>query len=184
VAKGHEVENTLLGFKSNRPTCRLHRTGCAFERWWEIIVIHDETLDRTTNGKGAVNQYTIPELKRLINGQQTIPTLTVFDLIDKKCEVNIELKVLNQQQWYAYWKIRSWKKWNYSQFIVSSFDWNALKVSLANSAIPIGVLTETDLDLALAFAKFIRAQSIHPYFHLLTAANTKKIQGEFFFPGQ
>jgi hypothetical protein len=27
----------------------------------EIIVIHDETLDRTTNGKGAVNQYTIPE---------------------------------------------------------------------------------------------------------------------------
>jgi glycerophosphoryl diester phosphodiesterase len=40
-------------------------------------------------------------------------------------------------------------------------------------AIPI-VLTETDLDLALAFAKFIRAQSIHPYFHLLTAANTKK----------
>jgi glycerophosphoryl diester phosphodiesterase len=57
------------------------------------------------------------------------------------------------------------------QFIVSSFDWNALKeVSLA---IPIGVLTETDLDLALAFAKFIRAQSIHPYFHLLTAANTK-----------
>jgi glycerophosphoryl diester phosphodiesterase len=49
----------------------------------EIIVIHDETLDRTTNGKGAVNQYTIP--KRLKNnGQQTIPTLTeVFDLIDK-----------------------------------------------------------------------------------------------------
>jgi glycerophosphoryl diester phosphodiesterase len=33
----------------------------------EIIVIHDETSDRTTNGKGAVNQYTIPELKRLKN---------------------------------------------------------------------------------------------------------------------
>jgi glycerophosphoryl diester phosphodiesterase len=45
---------------------------------------HSRNLDRTTNGKGAVNQYTIPELKRLINGQQTIPTLTeVFDLIDK-----------------------------------------------------------------------------------------------------
>jgi glycerophosphoryl diester phosphodiesterase len=36
------------------------------------------------------------------------------------------------------------------------------------------VLTETDLDLALAFAKFIRAQSIHPYFHLLTAATQKR----------
>jgi glycerophosphoryl diester phosphodiesterase len=66
---------------------------------------------------------------------------------------------------------------------IYSFDWNALKeVSLANSAIPIGVLTETDLDLALAFAKFIRAQSIHPYFHLLTAANTKCKRGIPSFP--
>jgi glycerophosphoryl diester phosphodiesterase len=39
------------------------------------------------------------------------------------------------------------------------------------------VLTETDLDLALAFAKFIRAQSIH-YFHLLQ--QTQKMQGEGF----
>jgi glycerophosphoryl diester phosphodiesterase len=43
------------------------------------------------------------------------------------------------------------------------------------------VLTETDLDLALAFAKFIRAQSIHPYFHLLTAA-TQKGRGIPSFP--
>jgi glycerophosphoryl diester phosphodiesterase len=59
---------------------------------------------------------------------------------------------------------------------------NLKEVSLANSAIPIGVLTETDLDLALAFAKFIRAKSIHPYFHLLTAANTKCKRGIPSFP--
>jgi glycerophosphoryl diester phosphodiesterase len=60
------------------------------------------------------------------------------------------------------------------EFIVSSFDWNALKeVSLANSAIPIGVLTETDLDLAF-FRQIYSGTSIHPYFHLLTAANNKR----------
>jgi glycerophosphoryl diester phosphodiesterase len=39
------------------------------------------------------------------------------------------------------------------------------------------VLTETNLDLALAFAKFIQAKSIHPYFHLLTE-NTARMQEE------
>jgi glycerophosphoryl diester phosphodiesterase len=45
-----------------------------------------------------------------------------------------------------------------------------------NSAIRIGVLTEENLDLALAFAKFIQARSIHPDYHLLTAENTAKLQ--------
>jgi glycerophosphoryl diester phosphodiesterase len=39
----------------------------------------------------------------------------------------------------------------------------------------IGVLTEENLDLALA-AKFIQASSIHPDYHLLTAENTAKLQ--------
>ena len=45
------------------------------------------------------------------------------------------------------------KKWNYSQFIISSFDWNALrKVHFLNQNIRIGVLTESDLPLAFSFA--------------------------------
>jgi glycerophosphoryl diester phosphodiesterase len=57
---------------------------------------------------------------------------------------------------------------------------------LLNSAIRIGVLTEENLDLALAFAKFIQASSIHPDYHLLTAENTAKLQEKGFqvFPGQ
>lgn len=69
------------------------------------------------------------------------------------------------------------KDGNTTRFLISSFDWNALQqVAFLNDKIPIGVLTETDLDLALAFAKFIQAKSIHPHFHLLTKENTAKIQ--------
>ena len=65
----------------------------------------------------------------------------------------------------------------YDHFIVSSFDWNALQqVRFLNDKIQIGVLTETDLDLALAFAKFIQAKSIHPHFHLLDKENVPKTQ--------
>ena len=73
------------------------------------------------------------------------------------------------------------KKWSYDHFIVSSFDWNALKeVHDFDSKISIGVLTETNLDLALAFAETINAKAIHPYYHLLNPENTKEIQQKGF----
>ena len=54
----------------------------------EVIVIHDDTVDRTTSQKGWVKDFSAKELKLL-----GIPTLeSVLDLVDKYCFVNIELK--------------------------------------------------------------------------------------------
>jgi glycerophosphoryl diester phosphodiesterase len=48
------------------------------------MVIHDETVDRTTDGKGLVNQFSLPELKRFRIEKYHIPTLTeVLNLIDQ-----------------------------------------------------------------------------------------------------
>ncbi|MDG2433529.1 glycerophosphodiester phosphodiesterase family protein [Flavobacterium sp.] len=185
-AKGHEPENTLIGFQKaidlhvDRIELDVHLSTDG-----EIMVIHDETLERTTNGKGLVNEFSLPQLKRLkADKSQAIPTLAeVLDLIDQKCDVNIELKSFETAEKVVLLidKYISEKKWRYDQFVVSSFDWNALKqVHVLNTNIPIGVLTETDVDLALAFAKFIQAKSIHPYFHLLTAEKTKQLQAEGF----
>jgi glycerophosphoryl diester phosphodiesterase len=185
-ARGHEPENTLIGFQKaidlhvDRIELDVHLSSDD-----ELMVIHDETVDRTTDGKGFVNQFSLPELKRFrIEKEHYIPTLSeVLNLIDQKCDINIELKsyetadkVVDLIEKYV-----SEKKWNYNQFLVSSFDWNALQqVTLLNSKIPIGVLTETNLDLAFAFAKFIKAKSIHPYFHLVTKENTAKMQKKGF----
>jgi glycerophosphoryl diester phosphodiesterase len=149
------------------------------------MVIHDETVDRTTNGKGAVNQFSLPELKRFrIEKDQRIPTLTeVLNLIDQRCDVNIELKSYETVDKVVdlIEKFIVEKHWNYSQFVVSSFDWTALqKVALLNWEIRIGVLSEINLDLTLAFAKFIQAKSIHPHHHLLTAENTAQIREKGF----
>jgi glycerophosphoryl diester phosphodiesterase len=41
----------------------------------EIVILHDETLDRTTNGKGRVTEHTLAELKQLDAGAgERIPT--------------------------------------------------------------------------------------------------------------
>lgn len=67
----------------------------------ELIVLHDETLDRTTDGRGFAKDYTLEELKKLQAGggkphyeEVKIPTLReVLTLLKLSgMEVNIELK--------------------------------------------------------------------------------------------
>ncbi|WP_426090353.1 glycerophosphodiester phosphodiesterase [Flavobacterium sp. DSR3-2] len=181
-AKGYEPENTFVSFQK---ALDMQVDGIELDVHLsadgEIIVIHDETIDRTTNGKGFVNALSLRELKAFrINGTHEIPTLAaVFDLVNQNCFINIELKSyeVTEKVVSLIEKYVTKKGWNYDRFLVSSFDWNALQqVAFLNDKIPIGVLTETDLDLALAFAKFIQAKSIHPHFHLLTQENTAKMQ--------
>lgn len=189
-AKGYEAENTLLSFQKS---IDLGVDGIELDVHissdGEIMVIHDEKVDRTTDSKGFVTDFSLNELKSFrINETHAIPTLKeVLDLVNQKCFVNVELKgngtakpIVALLEEYILEK-----NWEYSHFIVSSFDWNALKeVRSLNSKIPIGILTHTDLDLAKAFAKFIEAEAIHPHFHLLTKENTKQIQesGQLVFP--
>jgi len=183
-AKGSEIENTLISFQK---ALNMKVDGIELDVHLsadnEVMVFHDDTLDRLTDGKGLINTFTVPELKKLlINKKERIPTLReVLELIDRKCFVNIELKNFDVSETVVslieeYVKN---KNWSYDDFLVSSFDWNALQqVAFLNDKIPIGVLTETDLDLALAFAKFIQAKTIHSYFHLLTKENTAQIQAK------
>lgn len=189
-AKGYASENTLFSFEK---AIEMGVDGIELDVHLsldgQIIVIHDDTIDRTTNGKGFVNTLSLQELKTFrINEKQAseleqqIPTLNeVFDLVNQTCFINIELKgkgtasaVVALIEKYI-WE----KNWKYANFLVSSFDWNAVQeVRFLNENIPIGILTETNLDLAFSFAKFMKAEAIHPEFHLLTQNNTAQIQAK------
>ena len=76
-ASGYEPENTLRSF------LRAYELGAnAVEldvhvcKSGEAVVIHDETLDRTTNGTGHIADKTLSELKLLDTGKgEKIPTL-------------------------------------------------------------------------------------------------------------
>lgn len=90
-----EPENTLLGIERaieigvDAVEIDVHLT-----RDNEVVVIHDSTVDRTTNGTGAVNGYTLEEIRKLDAGKtQTIPTLEeVMERVDNKVHLIIELK--------------------------------------------------------------------------------------------
>jgi glycerophosphoryl diester phosphodiesterase len=122
-----------------------------------------------------VKNFTSSQLKEF-----GIPTLIeVLDLVNRRCFINIELKGIGTAKPVVELIERyiSEKNWNYDDFLVSSFDWKMLEeVHLLNPKIRIGVLTENDVEEALAFAKKTKAFSIHPHFVLLTKENVALMQ--------
>jgi len=94
-APADEPENTLRSFR------RALAVGVAaveldvqLTKDGRLAVIHDETLDRTTNGRGPVQDFTLAELKRLDAGRgEPIPSLEeVFDLVQGQAQLVVELK--------------------------------------------------------------------------------------------
>jgi len=101
-ASGYAPENTLAAFRLAR---ELGADGVELDVQMtadkEVVVIHDETVDRTTDGSGFVKDLTLKQIKALnivsdkegFPGEK-IPTLEeVFDqLEDSNLAINVEIK--------------------------------------------------------------------------------------------
>lgn len=181
-AKGYIAENTLesiqkaLDFEVDGVEIDVHLCSSG-----ELVVFHDFTLDRMTNGTGEVKKTSLSKLKELkVSGDYAIPTLEeVLNLIDKKCLLNIELKGNNTagKTCELIQKYIQNKNWNYRDFIVSSFHYHELEaVFNIDNNIPLGVLTKANVDEAIELANTINAFAIHPNYNLLTPDNVKLIQ--------
>lgn len=94
-ACGYEPENTLKSFtQAIDMGCDGIELDVHVCKSGEVVVLHDTTLDRTTNGKGNVTEKTLEELKQYDAGKgEKIPTLAeVLDLLGDRITINIELK--------------------------------------------------------------------------------------------
>src|SRR5262245_38401271 len=129
-----------------------------------LVVIHDETIDRTTNGSGSVHDLTYDELRRFdAGGGEPIPLLTdVLDEFGAQCLLNIELKdpaiardvkrlILERQLG--------------PHVIVSAFDWEELRPLIPE--IPIGLLSSRLWNLVRR-ARELGASAIHPRRNIVT----------------
>jgi glycerophosphoryl diester phosphodiesterase len=106
---GAAPENTLTAFqKGVEIGSDMIELDVHLSRDGEIVVIHDETLERTTNGKGMVADQTLGDLKKLDAGSsfgpafagEKIPTLKeVLDLAKGRVLVNIEIKNPTHQRY-------------------------------------------------------------------------------------
>jgi glycerophosphoryl diester phosphodiesterase len=94
-------ENTLAAFKL---AIEQHADGIELDvklcADGHVVVMHDDTVDRTTNGTGRVKSLTLSELMKLDAGtkfspsyqSEKIPTLEeVFETLGRKIFINVEL---------------------------------------------------------------------------------------------
>jgi glycerophosphoryl diester phosphodiesterase len=101
-ASGHAPENTLAAFKKAVTLgATFIETDLQLTRDARLVAIHDETVNRTTNGKGAVHDMTLAELRRLDAGSwfgsefagERIPTLEEVLDFAKKFDVIFYLEI-------------------------------------------------------------------------------------------
>ena len=101
-AKNYAPENTLGAFKT---ALELGADGFELDTQLtsdgHVVVFHDTTVDRTTNGHGKLSRLPLADLRELDAGSsfseefrgEKIPTLDeVFEAIGKRAIINVELK--------------------------------------------------------------------------------------------
>ena len=92
----HEApENTLAGIEvALRAGCEAVEIDVHLSADGRLVVIHDETVDRTTDGAGRVAELSFAALRALDAGDgQRIPTLVeVLDAVGDAAELFVELK--------------------------------------------------------------------------------------------
>jgi len=104
-ASAHAPENTMIAFNlaisQGAPAIEL---DVQLSADYEVVVFHDRTASRTTNGSGRIRQHTLNDIKSLHAGtlfgtafpDAKVPTLEeVFKELDPNIYLNIELKNLS-----------------------------------------------------------------------------------------
>lgn len=145
----------------------------------ELVVIHDETIDRVSEGHGYVKDYTLAELRRYHYnkthpeyGEAAIPTLAqVYDLLKPAgLEINVELKTGIffypgiEEKLYRLEKDMGME----GRIIYSSFNhYSVMKMRTFDPGARVGLLYEDGFQDVPGYAAGLGADALHPAFHNL-----------------
>lgn len=189
-AKANAPENTLVAIR------RAHEEGAT---WIEfdakltkdnaVVLMHDETLDRTSNGKGPVAEATLAEIKKLDAGAwfgpafkgETIPTLeeAMALMASLGMGFNIEIKPCPGREAETAERACAsvLANWRGPTPIVSSFKRQSLAAAQATApSLPRGYLAEELGRSWRADAEALGCVAIHPGWKHLTRQLVRDIK--------
>lgn len=136
------------------------------------VVMHDETLDRTTDGQGYIKDYTLTEIRKfhLANGEP-VPLLSeLFEILaGRDLYVNLEFKTNKVHdpgiEWIVLGLAREYKFVH--PIIFSSFDFRTLRnCQRIDPKQQYCYLVKVPLPFAKRFARRNHFAAIHPHWHL------------------
>lgn len=179
---GKYPENTMLAFrKALEIGCEGIEFDVHFSKDGELVIIHDEAIDRTGDKKGLVKDMTYAELCEVNFAYkykeevpfQKIPTLReYFELVkDKDIISNIELKTgvfeYDGIEKAVYDLIKEYGL--EKKVIVSSFNHHSvMRMKEIDPEIECGFLVETWILDVASYIENNKIEAYHPYFYMLT----------------
>jgi glycerophosphoryl diester phosphodiesterase len=186
-------ENTLASFEgAMQAGCDMIELDVTLTQDRRVVVIHDDTLERTTNGKGPVRERTLEDIKRLNAGgwfdprfsAQRVPELSeVMDLTAGRCMLNIEIKASAYEKNYPADAIEHQvvklvkTSGAMDRVIISSFDRRILERIAALDAPPaVALISDHAADAGvLETLRAIQAFSWHPRFTALRRDQVERL---------
>jgi glycerophosphoryl diester phosphodiesterase len=177
-SSGTYPENTIASFLAAADEgAQMCELDVQATRDGAVIVMHDETVDRTTDGHGAVAALTLDQIRQLDAGVKlgekfrgtTVPTLAeVFEATAGKLGLNIEIKEGSVERQVCD-LMGQYDALTTS--MVSSFEWKALEtVRALDPAIRVALLAEKDPNRLIDAAVATRAYAVNPRYDLASAA--------------
>ncbi|NQU65738.1 MAG: glycerophosphodiester phosphodiesterase [SAR324 cluster bacterium] len=194
--RGYNVrypENTLAAFEAALQLgARMIELDITLSRDRNMVVIHDDTLERTSNGKGAVGDYSLKELQELDAGSwfdiafagEKVPTLIeVLEQVNRRALVNIEIKssafedpapadaIENQ----VVELIRKMKLQD--SIIISSFEIRFLKrIAAIDPSLALGMISTEPADAStVKQLKKLGVYSWHAWHKIITAGQVERL---------
>ncbi len=182
-AKGLAPENTIASMKEAiKYNVDLIEIDVQLSKDGKVIVMHDATVDRTTDGTGYVKDLTSSEIKKLDAGvkfnpkfkNEKVPFLEeVIEFLKNYPNVRLNIEIKNGPVFYP--KIEEKvaeiiNDYNYhNSAIVSSFDHIALKnIKEIDSRIYTGLLFMSRLYNLEKYVEELQLSAIHPMWFYLT----------------
>jgi glycerophosphoryl diester phosphodiesterase len=179
-------ENTLAAFAGAIDAgAHMVELDVCFSRDRHPVVMHDDTVDRTTNAAGPVNSFTMEQLGSLDAGSwfaprfcaEAVPSLShALDLMKGRVHVNIEIKpdCFEEQdpadaiERQVLSLVR--EKGMDSDVLVSSFEWQLLdRIRILDSEITLGLISDMPADDSLIYwYRRVKGFSWHPDYRILT----------------
>jgi glycerophosphoryl diester phosphodiesterase len=187
-AAAHMPENTLPSFeRALELGADALEFDVALSRDGVPVVIHDDTLDRTTNGRGAVDAFTFEQLARLDAGlwkgvATHLPSLAeVLEAFAGRTLLNLEIKSSPRRAELVEACSQAVDSSGaFASVVFSSFDHDALRLlrHLRPEA-RIAVLSETlGLQRAMTCAAELGAENLHPPFLLVDRTLVERAHAE------
>lgn len=170
-ASGTCPENTVAAFRrAEQIGAHMIELDVQLSRDGEVVVMHDDTVDRTTDGHGAVAAQTLDQLRRLDAGRwfapefegERIPTLAeVLDQV--RLPVNVELKAGGGRELEARTLAVVGEAGALGRVVFSSFEHESLvRLRALTADAELGVLwTSRELSPALVLAARVGARAVH-----------------------